>query len=241
MAGKAPEVKEKRRDLVAGSLLLIFGLAWTVTVYNTVPVGRLESIGPRAFPLFLGILLTALAALMVTSVLRGAVAPPDDTLDDEMPAELAPMPFAQHMRIVATVCAIIAAYGYLMVTAGFVLATVLVVSSTLWLAIGIRRPLLIAGMSIGLAGGCWLVFGKLLGAYMPRGTLLPNLNVSAIAGIAPSHSASSTTPSPTSRAPHKSPPASLMRSSPTALPTHATSPAPRSSPTSPTTLPWPIT
>jgi hypothetical protein len=34
----------------------------------------------------------------------------------------------------------------------------------------IRAPLKVAAMSLGLAIGCYLVFGKLLGTYLPPGT-----------------------------------------------------------------------
>jgi hypothetical protein len=59
-----------RRDALAGAILLVFGIAWTVTVYQTVPIGRF-GVGPRAFPLYLGGALVVLSALLVLSGLLG--------------------------------------------------------------------------------------------------------------------------------------------------------------------------
>jgi len=164
-----PETRARRRELIVGSILLAFAVAWTVTVYYTVPTGRGASVGPRAFPLFLGGGLIVLSALMVLSALRNAVVPGDDDAAGEGEP---PIALWHHLRIIASVAAIIMAYGWLMQNAGFVLATILVVSFTLWMVIGVRRPLLVIGMSLGITAGCWLAFGKLLGAYMPRGTWL---------------------------------------------------------------------
>lgn len=167
-----------RRDAVAGAILLLFGIAWTVTVYQTVPVGRF-GVGPRAFPLYLGAALVVLSALLTLSgLLRmrrrsagGAPAPEAGQPEDDAPPPTGLGPW-QMARILGGVCGIIAVYGLLMQPAGFLLATALVVAGTLWFALGIRRPLLILGMSAGIAGGSWAGFGLLLGAYLPRGTWL---------------------------------------------------------------------
>jgi hypothetical protein len=168
MPDRTPEQREQRRDLIFSSILLAFAVAWTVTVYYTVPPGRGFGVGPRAFPFYLGVALIGLSALLlITTILKAG--PPPDTAGEDEPA-LAPIAFWPQMRIIASVFVVIGAYGYLMQNAGFVLATLMVVSFTLWVVVGVRRPLLVLGMSVGITGGSWLVFGKILGAYIPRGT-----------------------------------------------------------------------
>ncbi|TCM84984.1 tripartite tricarboxylate transporter TctB family protein [Rhodovulum steppense] len=161
------EAAERRQELIAGGLLLVLALAWTAAVWLTVPVG--QGVGPRAFPFWLGVALAVLSALLLLKGLRGGhgLDPPGE---GEGSAAAPPVSAGRRLALVATVCGIIAAYGLLMQKIGFLPATVLTVSATLVVALGERRPLVVGGMAIGIALGAWLAFGKLLGAYMPRGT-----------------------------------------------------------------------
>ncbi|WP_436643139.1 tripartite tricarboxylate transporter TctB family protein [Microbaculum sp. FT89] len=156
------------RDQIVGTLLLVFGALWTGVVYLTVSPGYGESVGPRAFPLGLGILLILLSAILLVSGFRKARANVADVEDEDVVRATT----RAELRVVASVFAIIIGYGFLMEKLGFAIATVMVVSTSMWLVLGIRKPTVIAAMAIGLAGGCWLVFGKLLGAYLPPGTWL---------------------------------------------------------------------
>ncbi|WP_114965736.1 tripartite tricarboxylate transporter TctB family protein [Alkalilacustris brevis] len=168
MSRLSPEQREKRRDLIFGSLLLAFSVVWTGTVYFTVPVGRGVGVGPQAFPLYLGASLIGLSALLLLNAwfAKGqAMDVPDDEEPDMVP--IAGWPLA---RLIVSVCLVIMAYGYLMQSAGFVIATMLVVAFTLWVVVGVRRPVLVVGMSVGITAVSWLVFGQILGAYIPRGT-----------------------------------------------------------------------
>lgn len=155
------------RDQLVGSLLLIFGAIWTAVVYLTVPAGFGDGIGPRAFPLGLGVLLVILSAMLLISGFRKNRANADMPEDSE---EIDAAMTRIDLRMVGSVFVVIMVYGFLMEKVGFVIATLLIVTSTLWLVLGIRRPLVIGAMAVGLTGGCWLVFGKLLGAYLPPGT-----------------------------------------------------------------------
>ena len=55
---------------------------------------------------------------------------------------------------------------------GFLIATAATVAVALTLVLRIWRPVLILGLSLGLAAGIYLVFGKLLGVYLPHGRLI---------------------------------------------------------------------
>lgn len=154
------------RDQITGSLLLIFAVAWSVTVYQTVSTGFGEIVGPRAFPLSLGIALAVLSGLLVISGTRKARANAREKLEDDEPMRDATR---TDVRMIVSVFAIITAYGFLMEKVGFVIATPLIVVAMMGLVLGIRRPVIIAGMAFGITFGCWLVFGKILGAYLPPG------------------------------------------------------------------------
>ncbi|SNT37453.1 tripartite tricarboxylate transporter TctB family protein [Tropicimonas sediminicola] len=158
---------ERRQDVIAGSILLLFALAWTVTVWLTVPDGY--GVGPRAFPLWLGVALAVLSALLLLKGMIGVYEPP---LGEKQPDEDAPDRIRLRMRlgVVATVTVIIAAFGWLMPKIGFVPATALTVAVTLVGPLGERRWLLVLGMALGIAVGAWLAFGQILGAYMPSGS-----------------------------------------------------------------------
>jgi hypothetical protein len=157
-------MRAAHRDRFVGSLLLVFAAAWTATVYLTVPVGFGDSIGPRAFPLYLGVALVALSGLMVLGSFRHAGA------TDEEEGESVSRTTRTDLRMAGSVFAIIVAYGFLMQKTGFVIATLAIVAAMMWLVLGVRKPVPIAAMAVGIAFGCWLIFGEILGAYLPPGT-----------------------------------------------------------------------
>lgn len=161
-----------RRDLATGASLFVLSVVWVVIVYVTVPTG--SGVGPRAFPLVLGLALMALSAILVGASLgnRRREAQPvpaarADAIGPERKAALTGLRL--RLQVLVTVCATIAIYGYLMQKLGFVVATFPTVV-TLLLILKERRILVLLGMGLGITFGCWLVFGKVLGAYMPGGT-----------------------------------------------------------------------
>ncbi|WP_322989377.1 MULTISPECIES: tripartite tricarboxylate transporter TctB family protein [unclassified Hoeflea] len=161
-----------RRDMAAGTTLFVLAVVWTVIVYFTVPTG--SGVGPRAFPLVLGLILMGFSAVLVAVNLynwrRGAEGRPEAHEDADGPgSEVARTASLLRMRVLVTVCVAIAIYGYLMQKLGFVVATFLTVVALL-LTLKERRFRVVLGMGLGITLGCWLVFGQLLGAYIPRGT-----------------------------------------------------------------------
>ena len=155
---------ERRQDVIAGSILLLFAIGWTIAVWLTVPTGY--SVGPRAFPFWLGVALAVLSALLLLKGLFGpyAAAAPDSD-EEEGPW----VSIRRRLWLVAVVCGLIVAFGWLMPKIGFVLATMVTVTVALVGPLGERRPLLVGTMAVAIAFGAWLAFGKILGAYMPSG------------------------------------------------------------------------
>lgn len=150
--------------------LLLLGGAWTWLVIDTIPPGMGDGdIGPRAFPLAFGLMLIGLSALLLLRSLGRAARehagePPAD------PTE----PLAERPRILVAIGVLvqISAYGYLLTKLGFVLATPLIVLAIMVLTLRVRSIWKLAGMSLGLTLGCWVIFEKVLGIYLANGSWL---------------------------------------------------------------------
>jgi len=151
------------RDRIAGAVLLAVALVWIILVFQTIEPSRSSAAGPRAFPLFFGLVLAGMAlVLLVQSFLASEVA-------DEVDAP--PGPPNEFSAVVATVGSVVV-YGLLLEPLGFIPSTIIVVAMMMVFVLRIRAPLKVAAMSLGLAIGCYLVFSKLLGTYLPPGTVI---------------------------------------------------------------------
>jgi len=53
---------------------------------------------------------------------------------------------------------------------GFVFSSMLFVASVMTMLLRIRRPVFVLAMSVGLSLGSYVIFGKLLGTYLPPGS-----------------------------------------------------------------------
>jgi putative tricarboxylic transport membrane protein len=156
------------RDRVTGFVLLAFSVLWCLVVWQTIPEGTPGTVGPRAFPLGLGLALALLACFLVARSLKDI----SNADDDGESGTTTDSNHGLYLRMVASVFVFIVVYGFLMEKIGFVVSTLVVVPALMVFVLRIRSFKSIAAMTIGLAFGCWLVFGKLLGAYMPPGTWL---------------------------------------------------------------------
>jgi len=151
------------RNRISGAILLAVALVWIVLVYQTIAPSQGREAGPRAFPLFFGYLLAGLSLLLLMQGFRPAA----DTDEADAPALLPGEWVAVAMTIVSLVV-----YGLLLEPFGFIPSTAVVVAAVLLFALRVRSPVMVAGMAIGLSLGCYLVFGKLLGVYLPPGSII---------------------------------------------------------------------
>ena len=145
--------------------LLVVAVAWTGYVVMTIPAGTGGGdVGPRAFPLGLGIALAILSLVGIAQAWRGrrasaaADAPADDSATE-----------GAHWPVLLVFLHILA-YGFLMPRIGFVLATIAVVMSVMVFCVRDRSIPRVLGMSLGVAFACWLIFGKILGVYLATGS-----------------------------------------------------------------------
>ena len=151
------------RSRISGIVLLAVALVWIVLVYQTIAPGQSTEVGPRAFPLFFGYVLAGLSLLLLYQSFRPAAEADDDNVPAALPGEWS--------AVVMTIAGFVV-YGMLLEPFGFIPSTAVVVAAVLLLVLRVRSLVTIAGMAIGLSLGCYLVFGKLLGTYLPPGEII---------------------------------------------------------------------
>ena len=155
------------RFIPTAAALLVVAVAWTGYVIMTIPAGTGEGdVGPRAFPLGLGIALALLSLVGIAQARFGRNLESASAAD--LPAEDGATETA-HWPVLLIFLHIIA-YGFLMPRIGFVLATIVVVISVMLFCVRDRSVTRVLGMSVGIAFACWLVFGKILGVYLATGS-----------------------------------------------------------------------
>ncbi len=165
-------MSQTKIDRLAGGILLLVAVVWSAAVYWTIPGGEGGGqIGPRGFPLGMGILLGVLALFMLAgSVVNGEVGAPVD--EDSVDRPRTPRQrFAERWSLVATF-GFLGVYVLLLDLFGFLIATIVAVASFLAFVLDKRSPKLIAATSLGLGFGIWLILGKAMGVYLPRGSII---------------------------------------------------------------------
>jgi hypothetical protein len=154
-------------DRLAGAILLLFALLWIAGVYWTIPdvAGDSGRIGPRGFPLAMGVMLAVLSALMIAgSFLAG---------DADAGGGAARGGFDRiEAWALAATFGFLVGYVVLMAWFGFVIGTAMSTAAFLVFVLNKRSPRLIVGMSLGLAIGIWLILGKAMGVYLPHGAIV---------------------------------------------------------------------
>ena len=159
-------MSESLRNRISGIVLLAVALVWLVLVYQTIAPSPGTEAGPRAFPLFFGYVLAGLSLLLLLQSLR----PPVPDLDNESDGSAAVLP--GELTAVAMTIGSFVVYGLLLEPFGFIPSTAFVVVAMMLFVLRVSSPVLIGGMAIGLSLGCYLVFGKLLGVYLPPGHII---------------------------------------------------------------------
>jgi hypothetical protein len=155
------------RDRITAFILLAVAIAWSVTVYKTIPAASIEGqIGPRDFPFFLGLVLIFISALILFGTFISSPSNAEPRDNQEMPAASR----VHRARFAIGVFGLIILYGFLMEKIGFVIATPALIIGTLAGLLRLRSPVLIIGLAIGITAACWLIFNKLLGIYLPPGS-----------------------------------------------------------------------
>ena len=169
------------RDRIVGLVLFAVALIWTAVVYTTIPsMGSDGEVGPRAFPLIFGVALAVLSTMLVlgsfgepTST-KGEPVQPVLAAEDPVPDATRIEPSATRIEVVGVIATflLIVGYGFAMEQVGFVIATPILIAVILVFLLDVRRPVFVAAFAFGMTAGTYLVFNKLLGAYLPPGSLI---------------------------------------------------------------------
>ncbi|MEQ8447188.1 MAG: tripartite tricarboxylate transporter TctB family protein [Pelagibacterium sp.] len=138
-----------RRDMVAGSALIVAGMLYAAWAVISLPLGTLNQMGPGMFPLGLGILLALFGA--------GIVGPA--FIKDERIPQFNPRAFLVVLASLAAFALVIRPFGLFPA----VIATAVVSS----FAIPGPRPLTIAALCAVLMFLTWFIFIYLLALQIP--------------------------------------------------------------------------
>ncbi|WP_420397210.1 tripartite tricarboxylate transporter TctB family protein [Nioella sp.] len=157
------------KDVALSLSLLALSAVWTWLVIDTIPTGWGHGdIGPRAFPMVLGIILGGLCILLLirTYVLGRTPAGKEGTVDVDAIEEAS----SERWGSMILVAIEISAYGFLLQKLGFLIATPILILFVLVIHLRLRSWKTILGMTLGMTLGCWLFFEKLLGIYLANGS-----------------------------------------------------------------------
>lgn len=153
------------RDRLAGAVLLVVAIVWIALVLRTFPPALVDApTSPRTFPLASGIGLAVLSAI----VLLGTFLPKKDGAETGTPTTID----ALEWRGIAATFGFMVAYIVALKYVGFVIGTLVVLAAFLFVVLGKRSPWLLIGYPVGFAFGVWLILGKLMAVYLPRGELI---------------------------------------------------------------------
>jgi len=157
------------RDRLVGVTLFLVALAWIAGSIYAIPDGFSgSSYGPRAFPLWLGVLLAVLSLIAIVTSLRSEQHLPS-AAESDVPKEVEEPSTKDELWAAAAV------FGFLILLLGgmrvfgFLASTVVLVAFFLWFVLGSRSVLLTVLLSIGLGAGIWYAMGRFLGVYLPAG------------------------------------------------------------------------
>ncbi len=156
----------RAQDIVLGVTLVVLAAIWTWLVIDTIPPGFGDGeIGARAFPLAFGIILLALAALLLVRLAMRSNANRTGPTDAEL-SEPTSLKWGAALLLLVE----IGLYGFLLEKIGFVLATPVIVLLVMFVNLRVRSVTKLLAMSLGLTVGCWVIFEKVLGIYLANGT-----------------------------------------------------------------------
>ncbi len=158
-------MSETLRNRISGIVLLAVALVWIVLVYQTIAPAQDAAAGPRAFPLFFGYVLAGLSLLLLVQSFRPSAPGPEEETDE-------PSSLPGEWTAVAITIGSLVVYGLLLEPFGFIPSTAFSVAAIMFFGLRIRSLVQVASMAIGLSLGCYLVFGKLLGTYLPPGHII---------------------------------------------------------------------
>lgn len=156
-----------KSDRLTGLILLAVAVFWLAGVFWTIPeVAGGARVGPRGFPLAMGVALAVLSVMLIGAsfLTPEAAAEPDE--------DVVPVDGRIEIWALVSTFGFLALYVLLLDLFGFLLSTIAVTTLFLVFVVDKRSPKLVLLTSFGLAFAVWLILGKAMGVYLPRGSLI---------------------------------------------------------------------
>ena len=152
-------------DRLSGAAIAAFGawFMWQATELRQGP--GYAAVGPRVFPLIVGLGILASGLALVLSRSREAHRPPPDTIDTAEETAV-----ATDWPTLLAVAALLAAYVLLFKQLGFIITSGLFLAGGAWL-LGSRSHLRDIVVGVLLSAAVYFVFTRLLGLELPAGPL----------------------------------------------------------------------
>jgi putative tricarboxylic transport membrane protein len=155
----------KRGDFVAGAIGVAIG-GGALFMAADFPADVVMKIGPAFFPdMLAGLFLICSAALMVSAALAKTV---PGVVEDPPPVRGLSLENGI-LRAVVTVIAVIA-FVVALRPVGFLITSTVFLTAMMGL-LGLRKPVLMVAVSLGITAGVYIIFEKLLGLTLPAGIL----------------------------------------------------------------------
>jgi putative tricarboxylic transport membrane protein len=151
-------VRRDKLDRVLGLILVAAAFVWLWLAFTYIPGARTEAeTGPRAFPVLLGVALAGLGVAMWLLARTQGIEP------------VAPLTQRETVVVAGTI-GVLVLYAFLLERVGFLIATPIAITLTMWGLVRARSVAAIAGLAIGFTVSCWAIFDALLGTPLPRGS-----------------------------------------------------------------------
>lgn len=142
---------QRTGDRVIAGMLVVLAVAMFVATTEFPPPGQPNDPGTAAFPRIVAVLLGLLALGLLVRPDKGSLLPSRDRLP----------------RVVA-IMALTAAYGILLPTLGFLAVTTAFMVVAL-LIMGVRRPVPLLLVTLGVTFGLYYLFAEGLSVFLPSG------------------------------------------------------------------------
>lgn len=152
-----------KAELALAALVAVVGVVVLVDAYRIVAPATSNAVGPRFFPLVVGVLLVVAGSWLAVDVLRGGTGQPEieEDIDLARPSD---------WRTLALLTAAFVVHALLIKPAGWPVAGAVLFWGTA-AALGSRSWLRDAAVSVTLAVIVYLVFARGLGVSLPAGPL----------------------------------------------------------------------
>jgi len=148
----------RRADLVGGLALLAFAGLYFQQSFSIRTGFAPDRLGPAAYPRLLAIALAVMAAALLVRAVRGR--------SDPSP------PPPMRAGIFAGAVALMVGYALALPSAGFLLATPVLLGAVIWL-LGLRDWPRLLGTALGMTAVLYVVFVRALKVLLPMGPLGP--------------------------------------------------------------------